>query len=247
MTQFDMYCGICHSPAHSGACQDAVFAPLPYTGTIHYCERCGQQGRHNSATGCPQPFSMLKPVVTVTLPPGQVTPEALAWAVAGATRVCPGCSEDCVCRKPGSSKGCELCAQDQHPTGRVYVLPDAVRVECNGGHEIPYPELREETRGMTPPQTLRPIFCADAGCLGWTPAGSLETWLDAALENYKISLHIELGGRGIVCELRPLYLTLEWVSCGAVGLSLRDVLLAALKQALVASGATLYESEPHVL
>ena len=141
-----------------------------------------------------------------------------AWACAGAWKPCDldGYHGGPLWPDSPPSQDCPDC----HGTGRVYVLPDSVRVPCRQIHN-----LRTE-------RSIRTATCAEVACLGWTPAESLETWLKNPLAGWLLfvgsdsTAHVLLRGGLLVWAESEQGEPLE-------------ALLSALRQALVAQGATL--------
>mgnify|MGYP001574360540 CR=1 FL=1 len=144
-------------------------------------------------------------------------PSNEAWACAGAWKPCELCGGRGVVRDvPEDPETLEVACSNCNGTGRSYVL-QGVRVPCS--------------------LTLRPLTGAEIVCpschgLGYTPAESLETWLEAIEVVYgPISIVGSEDGWEVVVT--------KGHAQGDNGL--RPTLLAALKQALAAQGATLGE------
>ena len=140
-----------------------------------------------------------------------------AWACAGAWKPCQDCNYEGHLVGLGVINGQEALCPTCNVTGLYYVMPDEVRVPCS--------------------LTLRPLTGAEIVCpschgLGYTPAESLETWLEAIEVVYgPISIVGSEDGWEVVVT--------KGHAQGDNGL--RPTLLAALKQALAAQGATLGE------
>ena len=162
--------------------------------------------------------------------PEQAASEALACA--GATKPCPNCEG----YRTGND--CPSC----HGTGRSYVLPDAVRVPCSNceGVGIFTITVADGDESKNAHEEDEP--CTTCHGLGWTPVEGLEPWLDAIQALCGPMTCMDFLPQGDGAGIRYI-LDLDNPETGysdaAHGKSRVDAALAALKQALVAQGATL--------
>ena len=95
--------------------------------------------------------------------------EHLPWMVAGAWKLCYRCGGDGFLRM--TEPPCSVCSG----TGRIYALPETVRVPCRQVHNLI--EVTYNQRNAS--SYARNATCTEKGCPGFQPSTDLAVWIDA--------------------------------------------------------------------